>query len=69
MRDDPIPRFVRVPAGEFSMGSDDGADDERPTHPVHVDAYYSSSIGIHQEMDYKGNVFQAEFAGTDVSRG
>lgn len=34
-----------------------------------VDAYYSSSIGIHQEMDYKGNVFQAEFAGTDVSRG
>jgi hypothetical protein len=34
-----------------------------------VDAYYSSSIGIHQEMDYQGNVYQAEFAGTDVSRG
>lgn len=33
-----------------------------------VDAYYSSSIGIHQEMDYKGNVYQAEFAGTDVSQ-
>jgi hypothetical protein len=34
-----------------------------------VDAYYSSSIGIHQEMDYKGNVYQGEFAGTDVSGG
>jgi len=42
MRDDPIPRFVRVPAGEFSMGSDEGAEDERPAHPVHVDAYYAS---------------------------
>src|SRR5688572_8407837 len=43
MRDDPsIPRFVRVPAGEFSMGSDDGAEDERPRHKVHVDAYYVS---------------------------
>jgi formylglycine-generating enzyme required for sulfatase activity len=43
MRDDPIPRFVRVPAGEFLMGSDEGADDERPSHPVMVDAFYMSA--------------------------
>ena len=24
------------------MGSDEGADDERPSHPVHVDAFYAS---------------------------
>ena len=32
-----------------------------------VQAYYSSEIGIKQEMEYKGNVFLAEFVGTDVS--
>ena len=42
MRDDPTLRFVRVPAGEFVMGSDEGADDERPSHSVHVDAFYAS---------------------------
>ncbi|MBV9612472.1 MAG: gluconate 2-dehydrogenase subunit 3 family protein [Acidobacteriaceae bacterium] len=30
-------------------------------------AYYSSSIGIHQEMEYKGNVILQEFAGYDVT--
>lgn len=32
-----------------------------------VDAYYTSEIGIKQEMEYKGNVFLPEFVGTDVS--
>jgi hypothetical protein len=32
-----------------------------------IDAYYSSEIGIKQEMEYKGNVPLAEFVGTDVS--
>jgi hypothetical protein len=31
-------------------------------------AYYSSKIGIHQEMEYKGNVPIKEFAGIDVSQ-
>lgn len=31
--------MVRVPAGTFVMGSDDGADDERPRHQVAVDAF------------------------------
>ena len=42
MREDPIPRFIRIPGGEFTMGSDDGADDERPTHQVQVDAFHVS---------------------------
>lgn len=28
-----------------------------------VDAYYSSEIGIHQELGYKGNAVQGDFAG------
>jgi hypothetical protein len=34
-------------------------------HVVH--AYYTSEIGIKQEMEYKGNTYLAEFVGTDVS--
>ena len=30
-------------------------------------AYYTSEIGIKQDMDYKGNSYLAEFVGTDVS--
>jgi hypothetical protein len=29
-------------------------------------AYYTSKIGIHQEMEYKGNVMLNEFAGYEV---
>lgn len=32
-----------------------------------VDAYYTSEIGIKQEMDYKGNTYLPDFAGVDVS--
>jgi gluconate 2-dehydrogenase gamma chain len=32
-----------------------------------VRGYYSSKIGIHDEMEYKGNVLQEEYSGTDVS--
>ena len=34
-----------------------------------VRGYYSSKIGIHDEMEYKGNVMQEEYSGTDVSKG
>jgi gluconate 2-dehydrogenase gamma chain len=30
-----------------------------------AEAYYSSKIGIHQEMEYKGNSLQVEFAGDE----
>ena len=31
-------------------------------------AYYSSKVGIHDEMEYKGNTLLTEFVGTDVSK-
>ena len=31
-----------------------------------ADAYYSSKIGIHQEMEYKGNILLPEFVGYEV---
>jgi sulfatase modifying factor 1 len=35
--------MVRIPAGEFVMGSDNGDEDERPARTVHLDEY---SIGV-----------------------
>ena len=32
-----------------------------------VRAYYTSEIGVKQELEYKGNSYLAEFVGTDVS--
>ena len=61
MRDDPIPRFVRVPAAEFSMGSDEGADDERPSHAVDVDAFYASMHPITVDQ-YAGFIREAGHA-------
>jgi hypothetical protein len=33
-----------------------------------VQAYYTSEIGIRQELEYRGNTVQAEFSGIDVSQ-
>jgi hypothetical protein len=33
-----------------------------------VNVYYTSEIGIHQEMEYKGNTLQQEYSGVDVSQ-
>lgn len=40
MADELLPRFTRVPAGEFTMGADDGDEDERPPHRVVLDAFH-----------------------------
>lgn len=42
--DDSLLRVVRIPAGEFLMGADDGEDDERPAHRAYVDEFH---IGTH----------------------
>jgi len=31
-----------------------------------IHAYYTSKIGIHQEMEYKGNVLLNQFVGTEL---
>jgi gluconate 2-dehydrogenase subunit 3-like protein len=33
-----------------------------------AEAYYTSKIGIHDELQYQGNVYIGEFLGTDVSQ-
>ncbi len=33
---------------------------------VTVFGYYTSEIGIHKEMDYKGNVIQEQFSGYEA---
>ena len=33
-----------------------------------ADVYYRTRIGIHDELDYRGNVIQDEFAGIDISK-
>ena len=37
--------MIQVPAGEFVMGSDNGAQHEKPAHKVLLDSYY---IGLHE---------------------
>ena len=32
--------MILIPAGPFTMGSNDGLPNERPEHPVDLDAYY-----------------------------
>jgi formylglycine-generating enzyme required for sulfatase activity len=36
---DPLNQWVSLPAGEFTMGTNDGEDDERPPHRVRVPAF------------------------------
>ena len=44
MPDELLPRFARVPAGEFSMGADDGDEDTRPAHSAYVDSF---ALSVH----------------------
>ena len=40
-----IPELATIPAGDFLMGSDDGEEDERSAHRVHLDEFH---IGVQQ---------------------
>jgi formylglycine-generating enzyme required for sulfatase activity len=41
--------MIRVPAGEFTMGDDRGADDEKPAHKVKVDAFLVDKFEVTQK--------------------
>ncbi|HUS71196.1 MAG TPA: SUMF1/EgtB/PvdO family nonheme iron enzyme [Anaerolineae bacterium] len=43
---DLYPDIVLIPAGEFTMGSDDGDSDEQPVHEVYVDAFYMDKYEV-----------------------
>ncbi len=43
MREELLPRFVEVPAGDFIMGAPDGDDDERPVRRVTLDRFFLSA--------------------------
>lgn len=46
MREELLPRFIRIPAGDFTMGADDGEEDERPSHVRHVGALHVSAHAV-----------------------
>jgi len=56
MHEDLNPRFVRVPGREFSMGSDEGADDERPAYRVYVDSdwYRADAYRVSDRRNRRG---------------
>jgi formylglycine-generating enzyme required for sulfatase activity len=41
---DTLPETVRIAAGQFIMGADDGEEDERPAHVVMIDPF---ELGVH----------------------
>lgn len=41
-----MPEMELIPAGEFSMGSSSGETDEKPVHPVYLDAFYIDKFEV-----------------------
>ena len=39
-----------IPAGNFTMGNDDGQPDERPAHPVYLDAFWIDQTEVTNKM-------------------
>jgi len=50
MREDLLPRYVRIPAGEFTMGADDGDEDERPSQSVTLRGFLASVHAVTVEQ-------------------
>jgi formylglycine-generating enzyme required for sulfatase activity len=50
IRDSKNVEMVLIPAGEFVMGSDEGDGDEKPVHPVEMDAYYIDKYEVTNEL-------------------
>lgn len=42
--------LLYVPAGKFTMGSDDGQPDERPAHPVYLDDFWIDQTEVTNKM-------------------
>lgn len=48
--DTPFPDMVLIPAGEFQMGSSSGDFDEKPVHPVYLNAFYMDRYEVTNEQ-------------------
>lgn len=46
-------KLILIPAGSFTMGSDNRATDEKPAHTVYVDAFYIGKYEVTNEEYYK----------------
>jgi len=44
--------LLYVPAGEFTMGSEGGGDDEKPIHEVYLDSYWIDQTEVTIRMYY-----------------
>ena len=42
--------LVYVPAGDFTMGGDDGSEDEKPQHRVYLDAFWIDQTEVTNAM-------------------
>ncbi|MBI1926463.1 formylglycine-generating enzyme family protein [Candidatus Poribacteria bacterium] len=53
--DEPItpPGMIRIPAGEFIMGSDQGEPDERPAHRVFLKSYFIAPFEVTNAQYYR----------------
>lgn len=45
--------MILIPAGEFTMGSDERAPDEKPAHKVYLEAYYIDRFEVTNEQYYQ----------------
>ena len=45
-----VGEMVKVPAGEFTMGSDSGGSDEKPVHRVYLDEFYIDKYEVTNEQ-------------------
>lgn len=63
--------MVKIPAGEFLMGSNNGDSDERPVHKVYLDAYYIDKYEVtntqfSQFLNEKGNQIEGGVEWLDI---
>ncbi|MDH4064534.1 MAG: formylglycine-generating enzyme family protein [Acidobacteriota bacterium] len=65
MSEDLVPPFVPIPAGRFTMGSDDGNDDERPVRELQIDAFHVSANAVTVDQ-YAAFVRQTRHPGPDL---
>jgi formylglycine-generating enzyme required for sulfatase activity len=60
-------RMALIPAGDFQMGAEDGDIDQRPVHPVYIDAFYMDMYEVTNAqfvefLNHPGELREDEFS-------